>query len=42
MTRGGNTKQRVLDGEMGTFTPLVCGTNGGMGAECQLLLKNLC
>jgi hypothetical protein len=34
-------QQRVLDVEMGTFTPLVFGTNGGMGTECQLFLKNL-
>ena len=26
---------------MRTFTQLNFGTNGGMGAECQLLLKNL-
>ena len=26
---------------MGTFTPLVLGTNGGMGIECQMLLKHL-
>ena len=34
-------QQRVLDVEMGTFTPLVFGTNGGMGAEYQMFLKNL-
>ena len=28
-------QQRVLDVEMGSFTPLVFGTNGGMGNECQ-------
>jgi len=33
--------QRILDVEMGTFTPLVFGTNGGMGSECQIFLKNL-
>ena len=27
--------QRVMDVEMGTFTPLVFGTNGGMGLDCQ-------
>ena len=26
---------------MGTFTPLVLGTNGGMGIECQMFLKHL-
>ena len=26
-------QQRVLDVEMGSFTPLVFGTNGGMGTE---------
>ena len=34
-------QQRILDVEMGTFIPLVFGTNGGMGTECQLFLKNL-
>ena len=34
-------QQRVLDVEMGTFTPLVLGTNGGMGTECQMFLKHL-
>ena len=27
--------------EMGPFTPLVFGTNGGMGNECQRFLKHL-
>ena len=27
--------------EHGTFTPLVIGTNGGMGIECQMFIKNL-
>ena len=27
--------QRVLEVEQGAFTPLVFGTNGGMGSECQ-------
>jgi hypothetical protein len=31
----------VLDVEMGSFTPLVFGTNGGMGIECQMFLKQL-
>ena len=26
---------------MGSFTPLVFGTNGGMGNECQRFLKHL-
>ena len=34
-------QQRVLDVEMGLFTPLVFGTNGGMGNECQRFLKHL-
>ena len=27
--------------EHATFTPLVIGTNGGMGDECEKFLKNL-
>ena len=34
-------QQRVLDVEMGSFTPLVFETNGGMGNECQRFLKHL-
>ena len=34
-------QQRVLDVEMGSFMPLVFGTNGRMGNECQRFLKNL-
>ena len=34
-------QQRVLDVEMGSFTPLVFGTNGGMGAYCNRFLKCL-
>ena len=34
-------QQRVLDVEMGSFTPLVFGTNGGMGAHCNCFLKRL-
>ena len=34
-------QQRVIDVEMGSFTPLVFGTNGGMGNECKLFLSNL-
>ena len=33
--------QRVLDVEMGSFNPLVFGTNGGMGADCVCFLKRL-
>ena len=28
--------QRLLDLEMGSFISLVFGTNGGVGAECQI------
>ena len=34
-------QQRVLDVEMGSFTPLVFGTNGGMGADFNCFLKRL-
>ena len=34
-------QKRVLDAEMGTFTPLVFGTNGGLGSDCQMFLKQL-
>ena len=34
-------QQRVLDVEMGSFTPLVFGTNGGMGENCNCFLKRL-
>ena len=33
--------KRVLEIEHGTFTPLVMGTNGGMGKECSRFLTNL-
>ena len=33
--------QRVIDVEMGTFTPLVFGTNGCMGLDCQNVLRTL-
>ena len=33
--------QRVLEIEHGTFTPLVFGTNGGVGEECQRFLTHL-
>ena len=31
----------MLDDEMGSFTPLVFGTSGRMGIECQMFLKQL-
>ena len=34
-------QQRVLDEEIDSFTPLVFGTNGGMGNEYQRFLKHL-
>ena len=34
-------QQRVLDIEMGSFTPLVFGTNGWKGADCNCFLKRL-
>ena len=34
-------QQQVLVVEMGSFTPYVFGTNGGMGNECQRFLKHL-
>ena len=34
-------QQRVLDFEMGYFTPPVFGTNGGMGADCNCFLKRI-
>ena len=33
--------QRVLEIEHGTFTPLIFGTNGGYGGECQMFLSQL-
>ena len=33
--------QRVMDIEHGSFTPLVFGTNGGMGKECEHFLSIL-
>ena len=33
--------KRVMDVEMGTFKPLVFGTNGGMGLDCQNFLRTL-
>ena len=34
-------EERVLDVEMGSFTQLVFGTDGGIGSECQKFLKQL-
>ena len=34
-------QQGVLDVEMGSFTPIVFGTKGGMGADCNCFLKCL-
>ena len=34
-------QQRVPDVEMGSFTPLVFGTDGRMGADCNCFLKRL-
>ena len=34
-------QERVMDVEMETFTPLVFGTNGGMGLDCQNFLRTL-
>ena len=34
-------QQRVLGVEIGSFTPLVFGTIGGMGADCNCFLKRL-
>ena len=36
-----NYMERVIEIEHSTFTPLVFGTNGGMGRECGLFIKNL-
>ena len=33
--------QRVMDVEIGTFTPLVLGTNGGMGLDYLNFLRTL-
>ena len=30
-----------MDIEHGVFTPLMFGTNGGMGKECQMFIKQL-
>ena len=33
--------QRCMDVENSTFTPLVFGTNGGVGSECSMFLATL-
>ena len=33
--------ERVLRVQHGSFTPLIFGTNGGLGEECQRFLKTL-
>ena len=33
--------ERCLYVEHATFTPLIIGTNGGLGDECEKFLKNL-
>ena len=33
--------QRCMEVENGTFTPLVFGTNGGVGSECSMFLATL-
>ena len=33
--------QRIVDVENGSFTPLIFGTNGGVGNECQKFLSSL-
>ena len=33
--------QRIIDVEHGHFSPLIFGTNGGIGKECELFLKKL-
>ena len=34
-------QQKVLEVEMGSCTPLIFGTNGGMGEECKMFMKHL-
>ena len=36
-----NTEQRVIEVEMGSFTPLIFGTNGRTGDECNMCMKHL-
>ena len=33
--------QRCMEVENGTFTPLVFGSNGGVGSECSMFLATL-
>ena len=37
----GGTVQRVLEVDMGSFTPIIFGTNGEMGEECKMFMKHL-
>ncbi|CAH3183835.1 unnamed protein product, partial [Porites lobata] len=34
-------ERKLMDVEIGTFTPLVFGTNGDMGLDCQNFLRTL-
>ena len=34
-------QRRVLEVEMGSFTPVIFITNGGMGEECKMFMKHL-
>ena len=34
-------QQKVLEVEMGSFTPLIFGTNGRVGKECKMFMKHL-
>ena len=34
-------QERVINVENGSFTPLVLGTNGGMGEECRVFMSRL-
>ena len=36
-----SNNQRCMEVENGTFTPLVFGTNGGVGSECSMFLATL-
>ena len=34
-------QRRVLEVEMGSFTPVIFGTNGGMSEKCKMFMKHL-
>ena len=34
-------QQRVLEVEMGSFTPIIFGTKGGIGEDCKMFMKHL-